>query len=138
MSREIKFRGRRVDNGEWFYGDYYRAYKRLDTHYIASEDSFGEEVDRGTVGQFTGLRDKNGVEIYEGDIILIQVKNSKLKIIREHKAKVIYDNELTQYLLEHDGRGTMLHTTYEDLHYWSKQGGIIGNIHDNPELLVSE
>lgn len=66
MSREIKFRGKQIDNGEWVYG------------YLADEDYINDinsidlssiEVDRDTIGQFTGLLDKNGKEIYEGDIV---------------------------------------------------------------------
>ena len=66
MNREIKFRGKRIDNGEWVYG------------YLADEDYINDinsidlssiEVDRDTIGQFTGLFDKNGKEIYEGDIL---------------------------------------------------------------------
>jgi uncharacterized phage protein (TIGR01671 family) len=126
--REILFRGKRADNGQLVYGFY--AQELQGQHYIlADEGDFYDgpmltmvEIIPETVGQYTGLKDKNGVKIFEGDIL----RGSMVNLI------VAYEGAgFISYWMDHDyGYGT------EKMWRNLVEGGeVIGNIHDNPELM---
>lgn len=132
--REILFRGKRTDNGEWVKGFYVCV---LDTHYIMTGkfdsltngiiNSEAYKVDPGTVGQFTGLTDKNGVKIFEGDII---------EFDHPYNGKSIH-------AVVQDGCGWNLSNFYASCFDYpgcafsegTKYMTVIGNVHDSPELL---
>ena len=121
MNRDILFRGKRLDNGEWVYG--YLVVIDGVAHITENVFTFNffMKVDPETVGQYTGLKDKNGVKIFEGDTLGGIVGGGV----------VVWINRETRYgisLLEE------VHDVYlEELEQADLE--VIGNIHDNPEPL---
>ena len=140
--RTIKFRGQRIDNGEWVYGFLYQlplptgvGCMILTTDNIHEDNSIGPEyhlaftlwvdlfpVKPETVGQDTSLRDKKGKDIYEGDILRLKGERHKLEVrfVRGVFA-FLWDGNL-------DDEFPCNAPTQE----WAE---IIGNIHDNPRLI---
>jgi uncharacterized phage protein (TIGR01671 family) len=136
MARKILFRGKRLDNGEWVEGGYYKE-DYTDKIYITFWNSFGlgfmdaTQVDPDTVGEYTGLLDKNGKPIFEGDIISIHIESDD-----EVYDEVSYIDWLNcgWYYCQ---KGT-LDSELEAYQSDSRMLTVIGNIHDNPELLEGE
>lgn len=125
--REILFRGKRVDNGEWVEGNY-EWYHKPEKH-IISNPYTGETkgVLSETVGQYTGLTDKNGEKIFEGDIVIadFDYKKEPMEVIYYKcgfKLKSKHCKEVYDY----------------SIHDETPEIKVIGNIHDNPEFLEVE
>ena len=140
--REIIFRGKRLDNREWYYGSYLFLHissvdwtgakmgKPEDVHYIVNDQDINYAVIPSTVGQYTGLKDKHGKRIFEGDILgsrydELYPDDVAIEVVKWFRNGwyIQQENNLPDALCE-----------YGVLPY----SEVIGNIHDNPELLKEE
>ena len=140
--REILFRGKRLGIGEWVEGYFFKAklYRSDDelSEFISvphpeikgvSSDDF--LVDPDTVGQFTGLTDKNGQKIFEGDIVEGYCHSQRRHELQ--RCEVAYGRDGFEARHHVVCGGEQRYYTYKVL--FSKDVVVIGNIHDNPELL---
>lgn len=152
--REIVFRGKCMYSDEWVYGDLIHKRHDRDALMIQDENGLGSDVVPESVGQFTGLHDKDGKEIYEGDIIclchfFVQYCPYEPKPIRgaydvevdkdELNTTVLYKRNYVVEFRPNRGwivrNGSVHHSlrSYAGVAY----GKVIGNIHDNPNLLTN-
>ena len=128
MNREILFRGIDILNENWVYG-YYNYEVNSDSNLIIHYDNYGQkeyQVEDYGIGQYTGLKDTNGVKIFEGDIVTcIQIYYSEETV----KGFVQYSNEFSMwFLITKDAIGCI---PFHELCEFE----VIGNITDSPELL---
>lgn len=129
--RTIKFRGKDKRSGEWFYGNLYDKDNRGRTH-ISTTQRGSLDVIPETVGQFTGLYDKEENEIYEGDILVWGENGCK-----SQPMVVIFKHGSFGYTYIEDWFHSFAgntNFTYNPLNT-DVRFEIVGNIHDNPELL---
>jgi uncharacterized phage protein (TIGR01671 family) len=144
MKREIKFRGRRI-TGVWAFGDlaekekeYVNGQWKRQFAIALPQNGFAVKVDSDTVGQFTGLLDVNGKEIYEGDILKEWEKgNTRYGDWERILGSVVYEkksigaNTYIGWYTMCPEDGFYSHLNTHSLYKIE----VIGNIHDNPELL---
>lgn len=140
--RKILFRCKLKDNGEWIYWD---MLGRITTHtgklskvtikrgaheaYYYHAYQIMEKIDRSTIGQYTGLKDKNGKRIFEGDIVGTDIKRPYLIVEFRDGCFMFNCNDGGK-----DYYDIML-PIFEEPQTKYEFGEVIGNIHDNPELL---
>ncbi len=118
--REILFRGRRLEGGSW--GEGYFAQTEAASYIWDERSCEWLDVDPETVGQYTGLTDKDGRKIFEGDILM-----------REDGTKHIVEYHHDQFWNKMIQPKTLW---MEPIAEWDSK--VIGNIYDNPELLEAE
>lgn len=132
--RTIKFRGKASHNGEWLYGDLINIHgeyhilgeddMREDGHHVTQDSDRPTWVEPDTIGQFTSLYDKNRKEIYEGDIL----KAGDIGLLEVRFVRGVFAFLWNGNLDEEFPTGSPTHE-------WAE---VIGNIHDNPELLKGD
>lgn len=147
MNREIKFRGMCTQSGEWVYGYYlmdgetHRIFEINRKSLTSTGFYTGTRVIPETVGQYTGLKDKDGKEIYEGDVLKVNKAHDHY-INRNYV--VIYDDAAFQIETpEVVGRCSIVKFIYDAFHKGAIEEfadypilfSVLGNIHDNPELI---
>lgn len=124
MNREILFRGKRADNGAWETGS--RVAERMGTSeeriFIADKmTGYHTPIIPSTAGQYTGLTDKNGVKIFECDVLRFRSGDYVVKWCNGHSKFLQVSKSFSR-----------------ELYICIKESEVIGNIHDNPELLEGE
>lgn len=147
--REILFRGKRIDNDEWIEGSLVHRTQFYgepdDRYFILYDGEFhcdyydSSEVDFKTVGQYTGLTDKNGKKIFEGDIVkhinvFEEINSPEIGVVVYEQDECCFEIQRTYKNPENVQIPTSTSVSYiipDNRNLYE----IIGNIHDNPELV---
>ena len=124
--RAILFRGKRVYNGEWIY-DSETYIRDGDGIWLSDDDLNVVQVQEDTVGQYTGMKDKNGEKIFEGDIVKY---STTCEIFT-----VAWHGSFAEFVISKPNKATR---GSKDMYLVNRYCEVIGNIYDNPELLEGE
>lgn len=125
--REILFRGKAID-GNWYYG--VPLVFTEDYVCMTAPHTYNKSVELNTLGQYTGLTDKNGTKIFEGDIV------EGLDFTAEDGGYGVVTFDDGAFEVVGSCYNNIVGTFHEN--YYGKDFEVIGNIHDNPELLKGE
>lgn len=151
MNREFEFRGKLSHSGEWVYGSLLKIDSKYhivtesdmyeDGHHICQESDTPTWVDPDTVGEFTGIMDKHGKKIFEGDILLwtrksVHIEGSPIQDFSD-KCIIYYDNDKCgfKFRCKLDCGSCVGSLDFSDERAKESYIEVIGNIYDNPELL---
>lgn len=145
MKREILFRGKSIQNGKWLYGNIQIPEAPYD-EYFMWDNGWQMQVDPDTIGQYTGLIDKNGKKIFEGDILRFKVPNGTIRyFVVEWASEDRILRPLSNFVPDgnpfrisgwcFNWEGHRLYPSVIDGVPDNEVMEIVGNIHDNPELI---
>ncbi len=124
MKREISFRGKSKSTGEWVFGNLFDKDNIGRTH-IGTTVRMCFDIDPETVGQYTGMTDKNGTKIFEGDIV--RHIDTTRHVVEVVNSEVYFDTEMLEFGVRYSNE--LFHCKFNN------EFEVIGNIHDNKELL---
>lgn len=124
MKREILFRGKSKSTGEWVFGNLFDKDTKGRTH-IGTTVRMCFDIDPETVGQFTGMTDKNGTKIFEGDIV--RHIDAYCHVVEVVNSEVYFDTEMLEFGFRYSNE--LFHCKFNN------EFEVIGNIYDNKELL---
>lgn len=135
--REMLFRGKRLDNGEWYEGSHLFLHVPMsdwtgrhrgpakDVHYIVDQGDMNYAVDPETVSQYTGLKDRNGKKIFEGDLVKILGWKPPIMQIAFIEGAFCLADAVGEFAAD------LIYIN----HAGDNQTEVVGNIYDNPKLM---